>query len=99
MYLSNGNKKFGNLEFFQVMTVSKTLYNNILPPGSELSLCHSFMGRSHPLISSPWGAYMTRAVISWFPSWHNESIWNAHITPITIIHQVLIVQTHGGMEG
>ena len=34
-----------------------------------------------------------------FPGQHSEPIWNAHIPPITIIHQVLILLTHGGMEG
>ena len=51
------------------------------------------------LRSTPWGAHRTRAAISWFPSRCNEPIWNAHILPITIICQVLILPTHVGMEG
>ena len=51
-----------------------------------------------PLRSTPWGAYRTRAAISWFPSQHNEPIWNAHILPIAIIHQVLILPTHDGWK-
>ena len=38
---------------------------------------------------------MIRAAISWFPTWHSEPIQNAHIPPIAIIQQVLILQTNG----
>ena len=61
---------------------------------------HSFMRRSHPLSDQLPGEHTGHlAAISWFPSWCNEPIWNAHIPPITIIHQVLILLTHRGMEG
>ena len=52
-----------------------------------------------PLRSTRWGANRTRVVISWFSSWPSKPISNAHIPPITIICQVLILLTHGGMEG
>ena len=54
------------------------------------------MRRSHPLSDQLPGEHTGHlATISWFPSWHNEPIWNAHILPITIIHQVLILPSHG----
>ena len=61
----------------------------------------SFLYEEEPptLRSTPWGAYRTKAAISQFPSQHSEPIWNAHIPPNAIISKVLILLTHGGMEG
>ena len=58
------------------------------------------MRRSHPLSDQlPIEHTGHLAATSWFPSQHNEPIWNAHILPIASICQVLILLTHGGMEG
>ena len=55
--------------------------------------------RSHPLSDQLPGEHTGNlAAISWSPSWHNEPIWNAHIPPIAIICQVLILLTNRGME-
>ena len=79
--------------------VSSASHSCAKGPGSGLSLCHSFV-RSHPFSDQlPMEHTGHLAAISWFPSLLNEPIWNAHILPIAIICQVLILLTHRGMEG
>ena len=54
--------------FHRFFVISKALYNNIYPPGSGLSLCHSFMRRSHPLSDQLPGEHTGHlAAISCFP--------------------------------
>ena len=60
----------------------------------------SFLHGEEPshLRSTPWRAYRTRVAISWFPSWHSETIWNAHIPPIAIIHHFTHPQRDGRLS-
>ena len=51
----------------------------------------SFLYEEPPsLRSTPWGAYKTRAAISWFLSLHSELTLNVHIPSMAIIYQALI---------
>ena len=79
--------------------IKGTLQYNLTPWLRPLTVSFLYEEEPPPLRSTPWGTYRTRAAISWFPSQCSEPIWNAHIPPITIIHQVLILLTHRGMEG
>ena len=65
--------------FHRFFIISKGLYNNIQPPGSGLSLCHSFMRRSHPLSDQLPGEHTGHlAAMSWFPSWC-KNLFGMHI--------------------
>ena len=72
---------------------------SIQEPPPQINSLESIQVEPLPLRSTPSGAYRTRVAYLGYIVQCSESIWNAHIPPIIIIHQALNLLTHGGMEG
>ena len=72
------------MPFHRFFITSKVLYNCKYHPSLGHSQCHSFVRRSPPPRSTPWGAYRSQGCHIMVTQWHSDPIQNAHILPLAI---------------